>query len=73
MVEIIRIDIAMEVSLLSSHNAYPQEGHFETELHVMGYLKFKHNSRLAMDHNYPPINNDNFESQEWKAFYSDVQ
>ena len=62
MVDIGRIDIATEVSLLSSHNAYSREGHFEIVLHVMGYLKLKHNSRLDMDPNYPPINNDNFES-----------
>ena len=43
MVEIGRIDIATDVSLLSSHNAYLREGNFETVLHVMGYLKLKHN------------------------------
>ena len=26
-----------------------------------------------MDPNYPPIDNDNFESQDWIAFYSDAQ
>ena len=46
MVEIGRIDIATEYSLLSSHLAYPREGHFECSLHMMGYLKWKHNSRL---------------------------
>ena len=56
MVEIIRIDIATEVSMMSSHNAYPREGHFETVLHMMGYLKGRNNSRLAMDPNYPTVN-----------------
>ena len=73
MAEIGRIDIATEVSLLSSHNAYSREGHFETVLHVTGYIKIKHNYRLAMDPNYPPINNDNFESQDWTALYGDFQ
>ncbi len=38
MVELGRIDIATEVSMLSSYLAYPGEGHLENPLHVMGYL-----------------------------------
>jgi hypothetical protein len=38
MVELGRIDIATEVSMLSSYLACPREGHFENALHVMGYL-----------------------------------
>ena len=38
MVEIGRIDITTEVLLLSSHLAYPQEGHLKEALHVMAYL-----------------------------------
>ena len=41
MVKIGRIDIATEVSLLSSHLVYTQEGHLESALHVMAYLKKK--------------------------------
>jgi hypothetical protein len=44
MVELGYIDIATEVSMLSSHLAYPREGHLENALHVMGYLQLKHNS-----------------------------
>ncbi len=46
MCEIGRIDIATEVSLLSSHLAYPREGHLDAALHIMGCLKLKNNSRL---------------------------
>jgi hypothetical protein len=38
------IDIATEVSLLSSHLAYPREGHLDAALHVIGYLRLKYNS-----------------------------
>ena len=38
------IKIATEVSLLSLHLAYPQEGHLNAALHVMGYLQLKYNS-----------------------------
>ena len=36
MVEIGRIDIATECSLLISHLSHPREGHFECALHMMG-------------------------------------
>jgi hypothetical protein len=55
MVELRRIDIATEVSLLSSHLAYPHEGHLETALHIMPYLRQKHNTRLIFDPTYSKI------------------
>ena len=64
MVETSRIDIATEVSTMSSHNAYPRERHFETFLHMMGYLRGRHNSRLAMDPSYPTVNEDSFKAQD---------
>ena len=44
MVEIGSIDIATEVSLISSCLAYPREGHLEAAFHLMASLKHKHNS-----------------------------
>jgi hypothetical protein len=41
MVELGRVDIATEISLLSSHLVYPRVRHLEVALHVMGYLKQK--------------------------------
>jgi hypothetical protein len=38
------INIATEISLLSSHLAYPREGHLDAALHVMGYLQLQYNS-----------------------------
>ena len=73
MVEIGRIDIAAECSLLSSHLAYPREGHFECALHMMGHLKWKHKSQLFFDLTYPDIDFDTFDDgADWKTFYGDV-
>lgn len=72
MVEIGRIDIATEVSLLSSHLAYPREGHLEEALHVMAYLRQKHNSRLIFDPSYPDIDMTNFKECDWREFYGEV-
>jgi len=72
MVEIGRIDIATEVSLLSSHLAYPREGHLEAALHIMAYLRAKHNSRLIFDPTYPDIDMTVFQQCDWKEFYGDA-
>jgi hypothetical protein len=54
------ITIATEVSVLSLHLAYPQEGHLDAGLHVMGYLWLKYNSRLIFDPTYPHIDDSTF-------------
>ena len=69
MVEIGRVDIATEVSLLSSHLAYPREGHLDAALHIMSYLGNHHNSRLIFDPSYPTIDYSSFPECEWKEFY----
>ena len=73
MVELGRVDIAVKVSLLSSHLAYPREGHLELALHIMGYLRLKHNTRLVFDPTYPTINYSLFPDYNWTEFYGDVQ
>ncbi len=73
MVDIGCVDIATEVSLLSSHLAYPRHGHLLTASHVMGYLKLKHNTRLIFDPTYPKIDQTMFPAQNWKEFYGDVR
>jgi hypothetical protein len=73
MVELGRVDIATKISLLSLHLAYPLEGHLDAALHVMGYLKQKHNSRLIFDPTYPDINVSSFLNYDWTEFYGDVQ
>ena len=60
MIEIGRIGIATEVSMLSSHLTYPREGHMEAALHVMAYLKGRPNTRLAMDPIFPHVDEDKF-------------
>ncbi len=72
MVELGSVDIATEVSMLSSYLAYLREGHLEAAIHVMGYLRLKPNTRLVFDPTYPDINLDSFPSYDWTEFYGDV-
>ena len=39
MVEIVRVDIIAEVSMMVSHMAMPREGHLEAVLHVFAFLR----------------------------------
>ena len=73
MFEIGKIGIATEVSLLSSHLAYPREGNIEAALRVMAYLKHKNNSLLVSDPTYPKIDESIFKNCYWKDFYEDAE
>jgi hypothetical protein len=73
MVELGRVDTAIEISLLSSHLAYPRAGHLEVALHVMGYLKQKNNTQLVFDPTYPTIDIDSFPQYDWTEFYGDAE
>jgi hypothetical protein len=73
MVEFGRIDIATEVSLLSSHLAYPREGCLETTFHMMSYLSHKHKTRLIFDTTHPKIDMGKIPQFNWTKFYRDVE
>jgi hypothetical protein len=73
MVELRRIVIATKVSLLSSHLAYPRVGHLEEALHIMSYLRQKHNSRLIFDPTYPKIDMGMFPQYNWTNFYGNIE
>ena len=53
MVELGRIDIYLEVSMLSSHLALPRRGHLDQEFHIFSHLQKYHNSELAFDPSEP--------------------
>ena len=55
MVELGRVDIMTEVSLLASQTASPREGHLTAIFHLFAYLKRKHNARMAFDPTYPDV------------------
>ena len=72
MVELGRVDIATEVSLLSSHVALPRDCHLETIFHLYAYLKQKHNSQLALDPAYPQVDMRSFHKADWTDVYGDI-
>ena len=69
MIEIGRVDINTEVSLLFSHLAMPRQRHLEAALHIMGYLNFRNNTRFAFNPSNPDIDHSNFLECDWTDFY----
>ena len=67
MVELGRIDICLEVSMLSSHLALPREGHLEQLFHIFAYLKKFHNTEIVYDPSDPCITESNFERKDWTS------
>lgn len=72
-VELGRIDIALEVSLMSSHMAAPRIGHLQQLLHMLGYLKRVPKLTLAFDPRHPEIDEQRFHKYDWHDFYRDAK
>jgi hypothetical protein len=67
-----RIDIYIDVALLSSHLAEPRIGHLEQVLHVFAYLKYHDNSNLVFDPTYVTWEEAGFTQHDWSNFYKDA-
>ena len=72
-VEIGRLDILLEVSLLSSHLAMPRAGHLQEVYHIFGYLKQSPRRRLFLDPDHPVISENRFKSFDWEDFYREAK
>ena len=67
MVELGRVDVCLEVSMMSSHLALPREGHLEQVLHIFAYLKKYHNTELAYDPSDHVVDENDFERRDWAS------
>jgi len=74
-IELGRLDIFVEVSQLSQHQALPRRGHLEALYHIFAYLKKHENgARIVFDPKTPDIDERVFNSNaDWRDFYGDVQ
>ena len=64
-VEIGRVDILLEVALLSSHLAGPREGHLEAVYNIFAYLEKHPDSPMAFDDLVPRIEPTAFNHTDW--------
>ena len=72
-VELGRVEITTEVSMLSSHLALPRAGHLIGAFHIFGYLEKKHNARMVFDPTYPIIDKRSIPTHDWTDFYGNVE
>jgi hypothetical protein len=66
-VELGRVDVCLECSMLSSHLALPREGHLYQLFQVFAYLKKYHNTEMVYDPSDPCINESEFELKDWTS------
>jgi hypothetical protein len=72
-VELGRIDIYYEVSVLSQHLALPRVGHLEAVYHIFAYLMKHDKSRIVFDPADPIIDDQQFPDVDWTEFYGDME
>ena len=73
MVEIGRVDICVEVLMLSSCLAIPREGHPQQLFHIFAYLKKHHNTEMVFDTSVTDFDADKFKRQDWyQTVYDDA-
>jgi len=65
MVDLGRVDITAEVSMMSSCLALPREGHLKALFHMFRYLEQKHNAVQVFDPTEPSINHNDFPKLDW--------
>ena len=80
LVELRRVDIAFEVSVLSQHMAHPRRGHLIQVLHIFKYLDTHKENMLNFDPTYlglprplDPSDNVMSKIEAIKRFYPDVE
>ena len=66
-VELGRVGVCLEVSMMSSCLASPREGHLEQVLHIFAYLKKYHNTELVYDPSDPVVDENDFERRDWAS------
>ena len=72
-VELGRIDIHIDVSLLSSYLAQPRIGHLQQVLHIFAYLRCHEQYKLVFDHNSVDWDEQQFPVYDWTEFYGAIK
>jgi len=70
-VELGRVDICCEVSMLTAYNACPREGHMEAAMHIFAYLSCHERSNIVFDDSY--VDHGLVERADWHEFYPNAK
>ena len=69
-VELGRVDILLEVALMSQYLANPRRGHLDQIYHIFGYLSQVGKRTIYLDPDYPDITQERFAQFDWTDFYA---
>ena len=70
-VELGRIDVCTEVSMLAAFSANPREGHLAAVLHLFAHLKGNPKSKTVFDPT--PMEHEPHAEHDWSDFYNDYK
>ena len=62
-----RVDICLEVSMMSSYLALPRDGHLNELYHIFSYLKKYHNKEMVFDPSDAIIDENELERKDWTS------
>jgi hypothetical protein len=72
-VELGRVDILYEVSIMSQYQANPRRGHLEALYHIFGHLKKRQKQKIVFDPTRVEVDETCFRVRaDWSEFYGDV-
>jgi hypothetical protein len=72
MVELGRLDIYVNVAMLSSYFVQPRQGHLEAVYNIYGYLKAQRRSTMVFNDAYLNWQDEDFPQYDWADFYRDA-
>jgi hypothetical protein len=72
-VELGRVDVLLEVALMSTYMAMPREGQLQQLYQIFGNLKLYPKRKIAFDPQHPAINERMFRKCDWTDFYRDIK
>jgi len=72
-IELGRIDIDLEVAMMTPYSASPRVGHIKALYNIFSYLMMHDKSALALDATKPDIDELAFQEVDWKDFYGEVE
>jgi hypothetical protein len=72
-VELERIDIMINVSMLSSYTMQPRRGHLDQAFYILGYFKRNKRSSIIFDEQRVTWNEADFQEHDWTDLYRDVK
>jgi hypothetical protein len=72
-VELGRIDIMIDVSMLSRYSMQPRMGHLDQVFHIFGYLKRNKRAAIVFDEQRVDWNESAFQQHDWIDFYRNAK